>query len=32
VIERFYAITVERRNTHPAIAAIAAAARERLFA
>jgi len=32
VIERFYAITVERRITHPAIAAIAAAARERLFA
>jgi LysR family transcriptional activator of nhaA len=31
VFERFYAITVERRITHPAIAAIAAAARERLF-
>lgn len=31
VIERFFAITVERRITHPAIAAIAAAAREQLF-
>ncbi len=31
VFERFYAITVERRITHPAIAAIAAAAREQLF-
>jgi len=31
VTERFYAITVERRITHPATAAIAAAARERLF-
>jgi LysR family transcriptional activator of nhaA len=31
VHERFYAITVERRITHPATAAIAAAARERLF-
>jgi LysR family transcriptional activator of nhaA len=31
VIERFYAITVERRITHPATAAIAAAAREQLF-
>jgi LysR family transcriptional activator of nhaA len=29
--ERFYAITVERRITHPATAAIAAAAREQLF-
>ncbi len=31
VFERFYAITVERRITHPAIAAIAAAARDQLF-
>ena len=31
VHERFYAITVERRITHPATAAIAAAAREKLF-
>jgi LysR family transcriptional activator of nhaA len=31
VRERFYAITVERRIRHPAAAAIAAAARERLF-
>jgi LysR family transcriptional activator of nhaA len=31
VRERFYAITVERRITHPSTAAIAAAARERLF-
>jgi len=31
VTERFYAITVERRITHPAAAAIAAAAREQLF-
>ncbi len=31
VVERFYAITVERRITHPAIAAITAAAREELF-
>jgi LysR family transcriptional regulator, transcriptional activator of nhaA len=31
VTERFYVITVERRITHPATAAIAAAARERLF-
>jgi LysR family transcriptional activator of nhaA len=31
VRERFYAITVERRITHPGTAAIAAAARERLF-
>jgi LysR family transcriptional activator of nhaA len=31
VTERFYAITVERRITHPATAAIAAAAREQLF-
>jgi len=29
--ERFYAITVERRITHPGTAAIAAAAREQLF-
>jgi LysR family transcriptional activator of nhaA len=31
VSERFYAITVERRITHPGTAAIAAAARENLF-
>ena len=31
VVERFYAITVERRITHPGTAAIAAAARENLF-
>jgi LysR family transcriptional activator of nhaA len=31
VTERFYVITVERRITHPATAAIAAAAREQLF-
>lgn len=31
VTERFYAITVERRITHPGTAAIAAAAREQLF-
>ena len=31
VIERFYAITVERRIKHPGTAAIAAAAREALF-
>jgi LysR family transcriptional activator of nhaA len=31
VRERFYAITLERRITHPSTAAIAAAARERLF-
>ena len=32
VRERFYAITVERRIRHPAVAAITEAARERLFA
>jgi LysR family transcriptional activator of nhaA len=32
VRERFYAITVERRITHPAVAAITTSARERLFA
>jgi LysR family transcriptional activator of nhaA len=32
VTERFYAITVERRITHPGTAAIAEAAREQLFA
>jgi len=32
VRERFYAITVERRITHPAVAAIAAAAREGILA
>jgi LysR family transcriptional activator of nhaA len=32
VRERFYAITVERRITHPAVAAITASARGRLFA
>ena len=31
VRERFYAITVERRITHPAVAAITSSARERLF-
>jgi LysR family transcriptional activator of nhaA len=31
VTARFYAVTVERRITHPATAAIAAAAREQLF-
>ena len=31
VIERFYAISVERRIKHPAVAAITAAARERIF-
>jgi LysR family transcriptional activator of nhaA len=31
VVERFYAITVERRITHPGTAAIAAAARDGLF-
>jgi LysR family transcriptional regulator, transcriptional activator of nhaA len=31
VVERFYAITVERRITHPGSAAIAAAARDGLF-
>ncbi|MEM7167998.1 MAG: transcriptional activator NhaR [Planctomycetota bacterium] len=30
--ERFYAITVERRITHPAVAAIAEAARQRILA
>jgi LysR family transcriptional activator of nhaA len=32
VRERFYAITVERRITHPAVAAITASARGRIFA
>jgi LysR family transcriptional activator of nhaA len=31
VLESFFAITIERRITHPAVAAIAAAARTRLF-
>ena len=31
VVERFYAITVERRIKHPAVAAITGAARERIF-
>lgn len=31
VVERFYAITVERRIKHPAVAAISAAARAELF-
>jgi len=31
VTERFYAITIERRITHPATAAIASAARDQLF-
>ena len=29
--ERFYAISVERRIKHPAVAAISAAARDELF-
>jgi LysR family transcriptional regulator, transcriptional activator of nhaA len=32
IIERFYAISVERRLKHPAVLAISEAARERLFA
>ncbi|MBX3647148.1 MAG: transcriptional activator NhaR [Rhodocyclaceae bacterium] len=32
VTERFYAISVERRLTHPAVVAISSAAREELFA
>ena len=32
VVERFYAISVERRIKHPAVAAVCEAARERLFA
>ena len=32
VVERFYAISVERRIKHPAVAAICQSARERLFA
>jgi len=32
LVERFYAITVERRIKHPAVAAITEAAREKLFA
>lgn len=32
VVERFYAITVERRIKHPAVAAITEAARDRVFA
>ena len=32
VRERFYAISVERRITHPAIAAILESARQRVFA
>ncbi len=31
VVERFYAISVERRIKHPAVAAITGAARERIF-
>ena len=31
VIERFFAISVERRIKHPAVAAITEAARERIF-
>ena len=31
VIERYYAISVERRIKHPAVAAITEAARERIF-
>ena len=32
VVERFYAISIERRIKHPAVAAICQSARERLFA
>ena len=32
LMEEFYAISVERRITHPAVAAITAAARSKLFA
>jgi LysR family transcriptional activator of nhaA len=32
VVERFYAISVERRIKHPAVAAVCEAAREQLFA
>ena len=32
VSERFYAISVERRLSHPAVAAVTAAARQELFA
>ena len=32
VTERFYAITVERRLTHPAVVAVTEAARQALFA
>jgi LysR family transcriptional activator of nhaA len=32
IVERFYAISVERRLKHPAVVAISEAARERLFA
>ena len=32
VKERYFAITVERRVTHPAVAAIISSARQRLFA
>lgn len=31
-MEEFYAISVERRITHPAVVAITAAARSKLFA
>ena len=31
VVERFYAISAERRVTHPAVAAICTAARTKLF-
>jgi LysR family transcriptional activator of nhaA len=32
LVEEFYAISIERRITHPAVAAITAAARRELFA
>ena len=32
VTERFYAISVERRLTHPAVVAVTEAARQELFA
>ena len=31
LVEEFYAVSVERRITHPAVAAITQAARDRLF-
>jgi LysR family transcriptional activator of nhaA len=32
IVEEFFAISVERRVTHPCVVAIAEAARDRLFA